>query len=843
MYIADSSLRYDTRADHLGRAIEWLLAGLIVFTPLAFGAVQAWSEELVVLLAAALSVCFLLRVRATEHASVAWTWAYVPVAAFILVAIVQLIPMPASLIRLVSPHAAALKTELLGDLPGAERVLSNMTVSFYPYATRHDLRLVLALGVVFVVVLNVYRRPDQIMRLLGVIAAAGAGVVLLALAQDIAGNGRIYWFVPTPQGTARSGPFVNHSHYAQYVSLSMGAALGLAFVKLHEGFTHRHRAPATVAEYLSSSDARIVWAVAAMAILGAATVFLSMSRGGMVSLLMAGAFTTLILSLRHPLKGPAWMMVLFALGAFACVLYIGFDAVYDRLATLGNLRESSGGRWQILEDIAVAWTRFPLLGTGLGTHEVVYPMFDRSVVPELAAYAENEYAQVTEETGIAGLIALTIFGIIVWFHYVWATRMGHVPVCSAAYGLGFGLIAILVHSLSDFGQHVPANAILSAISCALLIRFTRGTDETHEARTATVTTRRAAGVWMAVFAGVCLVWGWALLDANSARIAEGHWKRALAAERNLITRQWQGSNEEYAYLIGHAVKAADSEPDNVKYQHWLNVYRWQSISRTTDPNTGNLVMSPQALAFAQRITEEVSDARALCPTFGATWCVLGQLERTILGHNEQGARHIRMGRRLAPCDATTCLVSGMLNAEDGDLEAAFEDWRRAVQLDGDLYREVASMCLRLPQRPERVLELVGENTGRLLWLAGALEGAQVSSGLVQEVNRKVSELLRRKCQEAQAPADACASLAAICRREGNIDEAIRLYRRALASNFGRYEWHYRLASLLAGKGLAEEAIQEANICLRFGPSYEPARKLLADLSVRTEPLEERPGSR
>ncbi len=843
MYIEDRSLGYDTRGDPFGRAIEWLLAGLVVFTPLAFGAVQAWSEELVVLLAAALSVCFLLRMRATVYTPVGWTWAYVPITAFLLVALVQLIPVPASLVRLVSPHTVALKTQLLGDLPDAERVLSNMTVSFYPYATRHDLRLVLALGVVFVVVLNVYQRPDQIIRLLGVIAAAGAGVILLALAQDLAGNGRIYWFVPTPQGTARSGPFVNHSHYAQYVSLSMGAALGLAFVKLHEGFTHRHRAPAPVAEYLSSPEARPVWAISAMVVLGAASVFLSMSRGGMVSILMAGACTTLILSLRHPLKGPAWMMVLFALAAFACVLYIGFDAVYDRLATLGNLRQSSGGRWQILEDVAVAWTRFPLLGTGLGTHEVVYPMFERAVVPELAAYAENEYAQAAEETGVVGLMALTIFGGIVWFHYVRATRMGHVPVYSAAYGLGFGLIAVLVHSLSDFGQHVPANAILSTIFCALLIRLARGTEETRTAHTATVMTRRAAGVWVAVLAGVCLAGGWALMDANRARVGEGHWKRALAAEHNLITRQWQGSNEEYAYLIGHAAKATNAERGNVKYRHWLNVYRWQSISRTTDPNTGNLVMSPQALAFAQRITEELSDTRVLCPTFGATWCVLGQLERTVLGREEQGARHIQMGRRLAPCDATTCLVAGTLHAEEGDLDGAFEDWHRAVQLEDDLYREVALMCLRLFQQPQRVLELVGENTGRLLWLAEALEGAPVSAGLAQEVNQKVAELLRRKCQEAQAPADACASLAAICRREGNIEEAIRLYRRALASNFGRYEWHYRLASLLAGKGLAEEAVQEAKICLRLGPSYEPAKKLLADLSLHTEPSEERPRPR
>ena len=64
--------------------------------------------------------------------------------------------------------------EWLGDLPHAVEVRSHMTFSFYPHATRHGLRIVLAVAAVFAVVLNVYRRPEQIVRLLAVIAAGVA---------------------------------------------------------------------------------------------------------------------------------------------------------------------------------------------------------------------------------------------------------------------------------------------------------------------------------------------------------------------------------------------------------------------------------------------------------------------------------------------------------------------------------------------------------------------------------------------------------------------------------------------------------------------------------------------
>ena len=44
--------------DRLDRAIEIALIGLLAFMPIAFGAVEAWSEEVVVIVAAAISICF-----------------------------------------------------------------------------------------------------------------------------------------------------------------------------------------------------------------------------------------------------------------------------------------------------------------------------------------------------------------------------------------------------------------------------------------------------------------------------------------------------------------------------------------------------------------------------------------------------------------------------------------------------------------------------------------------------------------------------------------------------------------------------------------------------------------
>jgi len=820
------------------KVIEWLLISLLAFMPLAFGAVEAWSKEVVVAFAAAISICFLLKLVFRKDTNLApplrgavpvLSWVYIPVALFILVAVFQLIPLPTGAVGTISPNTGAVKKELLGDLSNAESFLGSMTLSFYANATKHDLRLVLAFAAVFVVVLNVFRLPEQIKRLLTAMAVIGGGIALIALAQVISGTDKIYWHVPIGRNLADAGTFVNHNNYGQFMNLSIGAALGLVMVKLHEAFRGKRITPSLVFEYLSSPGARVIWFLVAIVIIGAATVFISLTRGGMVSMLIAAGFTTLVISSRQSLKGHGWIIALMALGAFICVLYMGFDAVYDRLATLRELHGAEGGRWQIVKDISVAWTKFPVIGTGLGTHEVVYPMFDRSTIPALAAHAENEYAQAAEETGLAGLVPLTLFAVILWTAYVRNLRHSRLPIRSAAYGLGFGLVAILIHSLSDFGQHLPANATLTAVSCALLFTLARRQDS----KQATQAVRKSwsfRGLSIAALLCVSGVWAWALLGADGARIAEAHWKQALNAEHALMEKGWQGTNEAYVEAISHAATAAEYQPDNVKYRHWLNVYRWRSISRVIDPNTGKVIIPEQAMQFVPRIIDELHKARVLCPTFGATYCVVGQLEKFVLD-DAGGAERIRKGFRLAPCDPTACFVAGLLDTEEQKIDDSFEKFSRAIELDGRLFEDVADVYINHVSRPDLAVAIAGDNAWRLSRVANALADMEEHQELADKAQAKVKELLKTKCAEPDTPAWAFASLGNIYRRENDNKTALEYYQRALALDYGQVYWRFTLARLLAETDRIGEAIHEARICLRLRPQFKAAEKLIADLSI------------
>ncbi len=812
--------------------IEWLLAVLLVFMPLAFGVVHAWSEEVVIVLSGAILICFLLKLVCHSEQHFIWTWAYVPAGIFLLLAVIQLVPLPVSLVRMISPNTAIIKTELLGDLPNGYKLLKSMCLSFYPFATKHDLRLVLSAVALFIVVHNVFRHSEQIKRLLTVIALIGGTVALLTLAQALFGNGKIYWCISSEHARGYSGPFVNHSNYGQFMNLSIGAALGLVMVKLHEVFGSKNVTAPVVFEYFSSALARPFWLLMLMISIDVVTVFISLTRGGMVSMLVAIAFTTVLLVVRKPLKSHGWVMVIMALIAFTSVLYLGFDAVYDRLGSLRDFDRAECGRLQILKDIAIAWTKFPITGTGLGTHLVVYPMFDRSTITALAAYAENEYAQVLEETGLVGLCSLIVFGVIVWLKYVRNIRNSGTAICSVAYGLGFGLLAILIHSLSDFGQHLPANSFLSVIFCALLLSAAKCSGNQSRDEQAIVRFLKFRWIGFVVLLGASAIWIWVLVNADKSRVAEAWWGKTLAVEKGLIEKNWQGTAGEYADLISCAARALERNQENVKYRYWLNVYRWRSISQQIDPNTGETIISEDSMPVVHDIVNQLHRASAICPTYGPGYSMVGQIEEFVLG-DDSGAAKIRKGFRLAPCDPIACFVAACLDVSEGKPEASIEKFERAVQLDKGLFDKVVDIYVSRLSRPDLAMVAAGDDIHRLEYVTTVFDEMQYNDW-AEQAREKMKDLIIKRCSEPDAPAWLFVSMADIYSKQRNDEAAIEYYRRALVLDYSQVRWRLDLARLLAKTNRVPEAIHEARICLRLRPQFKPAEELIGELTVRSD---------
>jgi hypothetical protein len=857
-------------SDPFDRAIEWTLYALLAFMPLALGAVEAWSELVVSIGATALALLLAARLIVRRDARFVWSWTYVPMVLFGGLLAIQLVPLPAGIVGAISPGTLKLKTELLADLPDAQSALRKLTLSFYPRATAHDLRLVLAASAIFVVVVNVFRRSGQIKRLLTGVAAIGAAIAAIALLQNVTGAKRIYWTIENPYGTSTAGTFVNYNNFSQFMNLSIGAALAVLLIRLREVLGAGGRVLSRVKLNAADPELRPVWVMGGIVVLGAASVILSMSRMGTISMLVAGLLTGVLLVMRKDSGVRAWLLAPIALAVFVALLWFGFDRIYDRLATLRQLERAEGGRVQTLKDLPAIWRQFPVLGIGSGAHETVYPMVDNHPDAALSGHVENEYAQVMEEEGAVGLALVVVFAGMIGFAW-WRGQHGgtSVPVHPAALGLSFGLIAVLIHSASDFGQRLPAVAGLSAVTCGVLVVLAQRARETHRSRrnetqqkgesakgghdSDEFSPRGAVRIpALRLLSGVTVVaaLGWSLLGAVATARAESAWNASVQAESHFARHDWEAGEEGLQRMMRQAEAAVALDPSDVHYQHGAAALRWRVLS--TDPNrrdaqTGNLLLVQEDLDEVNDIVAKLHAARRVCPTFGANLSLAGQLERFVLDRPEPGAAHIREGYRLARNNPTACFVAGYLDAIEGRADDSREKMAAAVRLDYATFNDVMDVYVRQVGRPDLAIAVAGDVVGRLLKVADALQlQAAASEAQAQQggvgANQELKQLaertraaalakLRERVARTDAPAAALAQMAGVCLKENDPAGAVDYYRRALAAQYGQIAWRLELARALAKTGDVQHAIEEAEVCLRLRPDWAPAKKLISDLSV------------
>ncbi len=636
----------------LNVAIEMVLVVLLAFCPLALGVVQAWSEGIAFGLGAVLAVLVALRAVATRHRETRW-WVYLPVGAYLLIAAMQLLPLPEGVVQGISPATVQVRKQFLSDLPNSAAVLSRSTLSLYPWATRHDLRLVLLATIVLAAVMSAFREPKRIKRLMTWMALIGAAIATVALAQDLTRTTAIYWWIELGR-RADSGPFVNHSHFAQFLNLCLGATLGLLLASFQKDGHGRRR---------------IAWWTIPILIVGGMTVPLSLSRGGIVAMIVAGLALLIVLTRQAGFRRMTGIVLMVVVLAFAGLLLAGFERIYDRVRTSAAL-SGVDGRIQMDRDALRAWREFPLLGVGLGAHQWVFPRYDRQMSDNVATHVENEYVQTLEEMGFAGFACLLAFMVTVLAAWVRASSSHHQPAPAAAIGLGYGLIAVMVHSLSDYGQHLPAIACLSATTCGLLINLAWPNHSTHHHTHAI-----AAGKWLLVAASVPIAI-WIGLSSWRAYQGENFYNRSRSIGEDLQANQWQGSDTDYADLLSNSAHAVQWEQGNIFYRYRDGGYRWRAITRQRDAD-GNTTLQGPDLAEARRIIADLNQARALCPTFGPIYWYVGQRER-MLGDEAAGETHLRAATVLAPNDPDAWLLAGEMDAENERWAQAAVEMRRAI---------------------------------------------------------------------------------------------------------------------------------------------------------------------
>jgi O-antigen ligase len=309
------------------------------------------------------------------------------------------------------------------------------------YDTRMDLTLLLAYAILLFLVTQAFRYSDDWRGFIWFIMIFGFLVAIFGILQQVTFNGKLYWFREMRYGGIPFGPYVNRNHFAGFAELVIPVAL----VPLILGKVRKER------WYL----------VAIFALLPIGALFLSASRGGVVSFGVELGVLILMMLLRrtggqHVLAGGIVLLL-----ALLFVSWLGVKQVLERFTSLQSLEVTSSKRASMRVDTWHIFLDHPWTGTGLGTLQTVFPAYETNYDGKIINHTHNDYLEGLAETGIAGGLCCGAFLGILYFVSLRQLLQRDKPFAAALHLSGLvGCSGFLVHSLVDFNLHIPANAIL-----------------------------------------------------------------------------------------------------------------------------------------------------------------------------------------------------------------------------------------------------------------------------------------------------------------------------------------------------------------------------------------------
>ncbi len=401
----------------LGSVLLYGTFALLMFGPLAFGAVEPWSIFVLEAGSLLLMAVWFAKQWIDEEITIRWNPLFAPMAAFALLVVVQL-----------CFHLTA-----------------------YTHDSLSQAMLYAAYGMLCFLSRQALVRSAQARKLAVLLTVYGFLIAAFALLQGVAPNGKLYWVRQPRLGGWIYGPYVNHNHYAGLIELLVPIPLVVALTRVAE------------------DKERI--AAAIVAAIMVATLFLSGSRGGMLAILVELSVLGAIL-FRHK-RG---VRITVGVTAFAVVLiglltWLGGRELTQRVSTISTETRSeiSGGmRLSIDRDTFHMFLKKPVLGWGLGTFPTVFPQFRSFYTNFFVNEAHNDYAQLLSEMGLLGFTTMVWYVILVFRHAIpklgaWMTDVSGAVTLACL----LGFTGILVHSLVDFNLQIPANAAIFYVFCTI----------------------------------------------------------------------------------------------------------------------------------------------------------------------------------------------------------------------------------------------------------------------------------------------------------------------------------------------------------------------------------------
>jgi O-antigen ligase len=491
--------------------IEFGLLFLILFAPLAFGSVYVWAYSIVELTVFSMLIAMVLKKSLIHNGKFSFPLLF-PILAFLALVLFQMMLLPPSAIKLLSPKTYELYsqtidgyhremredgerrriikgTEPIGGRLGVEGETQEgkktgeyfenwRSISLSSHATRTGLLKIFSYLGAFLLVINYVDSKRKFLRISVAIVVSGILIAILGIIQKVTEAPKIYWFWEAlfKKDSSFFGPFVNPNHFAGYMEMVIPVAIGLFIWQWRNLVREQARG---VREFLINIGSEkgcklILFSFLILLMVGA--LFLSSSRAGVISFLGSMIYLLVMVVRREEARRNILIVVVLLISGCSFLVWMGIRPLVEEFSTIQDISRDYDiqYRFQNWRDSLRLVRDFPLFGVGLEAFPSLFPKYKTSSLQYYYLYLENDYLQLLCEMGILG------FGIFLWFvlSFVralgfWNPKLGGEEVSGIQYiylyGCSTGVIAIMIHSFWDFNMHIPSNAMLLSMLMGLAI--------------------------------------------------------------------------------------------------------------------------------------------------------------------------------------------------------------------------------------------------------------------------------------------------------------------------------------------------------------------------------------
>jgi len=390
----------------LSKLIFGALVGLIVFTAVPYGTVEAW-----------------------------WKAAFI--CAVFAICIVGIVDILISGSNRIAGGPVLLPMLTLSALA----YFQTFSISADPFQTRFFALQMLALTV-FLALLYRYASTERRLRvlvytILGVAVASAVFGILRQTTQH--GIGFILPLLKQNQGY---GQFINKNHFAYLMEMAFGLGLGIIL----SGGIKRDRVMIYIAFLVP------IW-------MG---LVLSNSRGGVLAMLAQIVVAALLLlslrtfSVARSVALRAILIIILVGGVLAGTFWVGGDRLamnFEAATREATTTRDGASRNEIWRASLKMFAAHPFLGVGLGGYWIGITAHHEASGLMTPQEAHNDYLELLSSAGLIG------FAIGVWFAVV-VVRMMRKNLSAMSFGAVLGLTGVAAHSLVDFGLHIMINAVV-----------------------------------------------------------------------------------------------------------------------------------------------------------------------------------------------------------------------------------------------------------------------------------------------------------------------------------------------------------------------------------------------